>query len=744
MLPTFYKSYRFKIVISFILVLTITFFSFIGYNYFSNKVDRLRTIETRIAILKSKFLSNKNNFQSFLLHGYKSPSFNLRYNDHTIDGFLKGIDSQIIDLKDILADIKKNDIKLNNSLTDSLVREFRRNKTLAETYKSMQYDLGYRDYGKIGNMRIIAHDIEDEQMVQQAEILQLRRHEKDFLLRTDSLYVNAFNQLIDSLLDNNGIEIETYNNLASYKNFFSEVVNLKTQLGNREKGLRKNLLQSDNDIKSKISEVEEITQIEVAKKKATIDSFLSISGILCLAIVIILVIYLSRLLTRDIKRLQKSMHNFIDSDFKIYDLDKDREGTSKISEIDFLYKAYGLLKENLLKNINGLQLTIEELERTTAYKSSFLANMSHEIRTPLNGIMGVLNLFKQTKTNREQQNLLEIADYSSSHLLGLINLILDYSKISAGQMDLEIRPINIKSDLSKLIKIFNFQASEKRIDLKYNYEINSGASPLVYGDSVRINQIIINLLNNAIKFTDSGWVNLEIVQTKLNDQFDNFLFTIEDTGIGIDGGKLETIFQAFQQEDISITRKFGGTGLGLSISNELAHLMGSELKFKAKKSQGSLFYFNLRLERSSDIVTDYDSSNILKRLDQINSELNVLVVDDNVMNQKVLGMMLKKMKINLDYASNGLEAIERYKKNEYHLIFMDIQMPIMDGLEATKKIRKTNKFNNNPIPIIAVSASAYTDDRKLASEAGIDDFISKPIDAKKLQDLLIKHSFAEV
>lgn len=737
---SFYNSYRFRIILSFLFIIAPTILIFIGYNYFNSKSQDLQKITTRIYNLESNFSSNERNLQSFLLHGYKSSSFYETKNEVNIDAFIDNTFKLKSEFQNILQALELNGIKTDSLFKKRSVTYFQKLDASSLKLKDLRYKLGFKDYGSIGEMRSIAHKLEDNRNIDNEYILQLRRHEKDFLLRSDSSYIDKLNALTSILIHREKTNLETSKKLSNYKNAFNKVAELYISIGNNNNtGVYGQISLLSKDIKNKINELEGIAENGIFKKNSDIDKYVKISFALIVLFIIGVIVYLSRLLTRDIKKLQSSIHTFIRSGFK--EKEDLKTEKSKILEINFLYKAYDLLKENLLKNIDGLKLTIEELERTTVYKSSFLANMSHEIRTPLNGIIGVLNLIDQSNLDKQQIKLLEIANYSSSHLLGLINLILDYSKITAGKMELELRPVSLEKDLSNLIKIFEFQANEKGIDLLYTFNKSSNASDLVVGDSIRINQIIINLLNNAIKFTNKGWIKLSIEQKKTDTYFDEFIIAVEDTGVGIKKSKIDKIFTAFEQEDISTTRKFGGTGLGLTISNDLAKLMGSELQYRPSDTEGACFYFSLKLKRTDAKLDKVNNnSGLLKNLHRLGETIKVLIVDDNTMNQKVLGLMLKKFKLEIDYANNGLEALEFTKRNDYSIVFMDVQMPLMDGLEATKKIKSSNRYLSNPYPIVAVSASAYTDDRKKAAEHGIDDFISKPIEIKKLNYLLIKYS----
>ena len=732
----FFKSYRFKIIASFLTIIGLNFLIFLGYNWFINQNKGLQEITSKVYSLQSNVSNNNKYFQAFLINGYKSTSFHASKHEENIDTYIQNIQYQKQTLNQIFDRFENQNINIDDRFKTGLLRNFDIFSTLVNSYKDQSLKLGHRDFGLIGNMRQVAHQIEDSKSIPEVKILQLRRHEKDFLLRTDSIYIKKFNYLATELISSEKSASVIFS-LNEYKDIFNQVTRIQFALGSQKDGLYGQITAISKAINQKLETLERLALNHIDSRTHSASKFLKISALIILLLVAIIIVYLSGILTRDLKRLQHAMHRFIQSGFK--DNHNDIVEKSNIKEVEFLFKAYDLLKENLLKNIDGLEMTIEELERTTAYKSSFLANMSHEIRTPLNGIIGVINLIKQSNLNKKQLELLDIAEYSSSHLLGLINLILDYSKISAGKMELEETVMDVNSDLGKLVEIFKFQSAEKGIELYYDFQKNSESSNVV-GDPVRLNQIIINLLNNAIKFTKKGWVKLTVRQQEIDKDYDLFYFAVEDTGIGIDKNKSDKIFQAFEQVDLSTTRKYGGTGLGLTISYELASLMGGELQFQSTKTGGTCFFFTVRLKKDTNNLLIGQAHQLMHNLPKMGGPRKVLVVDDNEMNRKVLGLMLKKFNLDIAYANNGLEAVSLADREGYDMIFMDIQMPLMDGLEATQKIKATDKFRKRSYPIIAVSASAYTDDRKKASDCGIDDFISKPIEIKKLQDLLIKYS----
>jgi len=358
-------------------------------------------------------------------------------------------------------------------------------------------------------------------------------------------------------------------------------------------------------------------------------------------------------------------------------------------------------------------------------KDEFLANMSHEIRTPLNGILGFVNILKETIKDKKNKEYLEIIDSSSQHLLGIINDILDFSKIESGKLDIENLDFDTFLEFKSTISLYQAKAQEKNINIILN--INPNLPKALKGDILRIKQVISNLLSNAIKFTNKN----KNITIDINYENSLLKVSIKDQGIGIAPKNINHIFNAFSQEDSSTTRKYGGTGLGLSISNELIKLMNGELKVKSELGIGSEFYFYIPLE-----IGEIHKKEKLEQKDTSLSG-NILVVEDNKSNQMFMKVLLKKLNLDFDIANDGLEAIDMFKKNKYNAILMDENMPNMNGIEATKHILHIEKENNlSHTPIIALTANALKGDREKFLEAGMDEYLTKPINKSKLIEVL--------
>jgi len=617
------------------------------------------------------------------------------------------------------------------------------------SYEKLTFVKDFPNWKMVIGTGVYIDDIDNEIKKRKKELLnQLREIVKTTKMgKTGYLYIfdDQANMIIHPNDNIDGINFKDIKNPGKESYIFDDIVNAykngeKTFYYKWDKPT-----DSENYIYDKVSWIEYIPELhwyvassayvaELEESSKSVRNFIIFLAVIILILAILYSFLYLRNLLKPITNLSNLASQVTSGDYSV------RSDIRSDDEVGALAKEFNTMVDTIEDNIQNLDKKVKEktkelecaknrAEESTQFKSEFLANMSHEIRTPMNGIIGMTYLILQTSLGAKQKKYIQTIENSAKNLLSIINDILDFSKIEAGKLNIEKVDFSISELLANIENMMAIKADEKGLD--FSIEGDFGGEYVYHGDSLRISQVLINLIGNAIKFTEKGFVKVTV-----DSSADNTMrFTVQDSGIGISKEQQQRLFSSFVQADGSTTRQYGGTGLGLSISKQLVELMEGSIWVESEVGVGSQFTFELRLPKRNTPIRLQSSR---KNLDiETLRGSHILLAEDNVMNQEIIMGLLQESGINIDIVDNGMSAIERLQEypDKYELVLMDMHMPQMDGVEATKIIRETNK----EIPIIALTANVMKKDIQETQHAGMNEHLCKPIEIDKLYETLLKY-----